>query len=105
MEKEREMFSLIELWEQSKESQSSFCASHGVSLAKFGYWRNKWLVSRASSEEDHPSPFIPIVATPKPGAASVAPSSGYEIIYSNGVRLRLPGLDLSVLPQLLSLDV
>mgnify|MGYP001793757952 CR=1 FL=1 len=105
MEKERAMFSLIELWEQSKESQSNFCANHGVSLSKFGYWRNKWLASRASSEEAQSSSFIPILAEQSQHSPSVDPASGYEIIYSNGVRLRLPHLDLSVLPQLLSLDV
>jgi len=104
MDKERDMFSLIALWEQSKEPQASFCSTHGVSLSKFGYWRSKWLAFQSSSEVDKVSSFVPIVAN-KAKTSGLEDSLGYEIIYSNGVRLRLPSLDLSVLPQLLSLDV
>ncbi|WP_299455448.1 hypothetical protein [uncultured Microscilla sp.] len=37
MNKEKKMFGLIELWEQSGQTQPVFCAAQGVSLASFGY--------------------------------------------------------------------
>lgn len=104
MKKEREMFSLIELWEESNEPQAAFCATHGVSLSKFGYWRSKWLDCQTDGATASKNAFIPILAEQKKAQPAVE-SSCYEIIYSNGVCLRLPGLDLSLLPQLLSLDV
>lgn len=98
------MFRLIELWEQSGQRQSDFCTSQGISLASFGYWRTKWLASSQSeavSEVSAPL-FIPV---PKQDEAPSPPVPTYEIIYLNGVRLSLPTLDLSILAQLLTLDV
>ena len=37
MDTEREMFNLIEAWEKSGQKQPYFCATHGVSLSRFGY--------------------------------------------------------------------
>lgn len=99
MNKERKMFSLIKAWEQSGQSQADFCAAEGVSLASFGYWRTKWLALQSSGEKESESLFIPIKKEVSPVMSS------YEIIYPNGVRLCLPVLDLSLLPQLLSLHV
>lgn len=107
MDKQKQMFRLIELWEQSGQRQSDFCTSQGISLASFGYWRTKWLASgqsEAVSEVRAPL-FIPV---PKQDITMEAPSPTvptYEIIYPNGVRLSLPTLDLSILVQLLTLDV
>jgi len=108
MEKEREMFALIESWEES--GQPDFCVQHNITLSKFGYWRSKWLALQSSSSSDSSS-FIEIEAPPtskKKKKTTVSRSSedqGYEIIYPNGVRLCLPKLDLSVLPHLLGLNV
>lgn len=95
------MFRLIELWEQSGQRQSDFCTSQGISLASFGYWRTKWL---ASSQSEAVSEVSAPLFIPLPKQDITAPSP-YEIIYPNGVRLSLPSLDLSILAQLLKLDV
>lgn len=103
MNKERKMFSLIKAWEQSGQSQAEFCVAEGVSLASFGYWRTKWLALQSSGEKESVPLFIPIKKEVSQVTGSVG--SSYEIIYPNGVRLCLPVLDLSLLPQLLSLHV
>lgn len=110
MDKERKMFALIETWEKSGQSQSAFCTAHSISLSKFGYWRSKWLAINSSSEDASSPTFIPINPIEIPAADSITNVHStsehfYEIIYPNGVQLRLPSLDLSVLAQLLNLNV
>lgn len=111
MDKQKKMFRLIELWEKSGQSQPDFCSTHGVTVASFGYWRTKWLALQIPIAQPKPSSFIPVEKpiaseqSPSLLSDSVEESRGYEIIYPNGVRFRLPFLDLSVLPRLLSLNV
>ena len=111
MDKEREMFALIEAWEKSGQKQPDFCAVHGINLSRFGYWRTKWLALHPPSEkETPPAPsFIPIkkATTQKtePQPEAEKPADGCELIYPNGVRLRLPSLDLSILKQLIDYHV
>lgn len=110
MDKEAQMFALIEAWEQSTQAQPDFCAQHNITLSKFGYWRSKWLALQSSTSPESTS-FIEIETPPnskqKKKATISKPSDtqGYEIVYPNGVRLCLPELDLSVLPHLLGLNV
>ena len=110
MEKERQMFALVEAWEKSGQPQPDFCAQHHISLSKFGYWRSKWLALQSSSSAEPPS-FIEIEGPPSSQTkknvrvSTPAEVQGYEIIYPNGVRLCLPELDLSVLPHLLGFNV
>jgi len=110
MDKEREMFALVEAWEQSGQPQPAFCTQHNITLSKFGYWRSKWLAFQSSSYSDSSS-FIeietPSISKKKKQVpvSKLSEDQGYEIIYPNGVRLRLPELDLSVLPHLLGLHV
>ncbi|EAY29863.1 IS66 family insertion sequence element accessory protein TnpA [Microscilla marina] len=84
-------------------NSTCFCADQGVSLASFGYWRTKWLALHKSEEVQSPV-FAPI-EKPTPKSVDIKAAQVYEIVYSNGVRLCLPSLDLSILPQLLKLDV
>ena len=108
MDKQTKMFRIIDLWEKSGQSQPDFCASHGVTVASFGYWRTKWLALHPPPIAEVPA-FIPIKKAipektePQPEAEKRA--GGYEIIYPNGVRLRLPSLDLPILKQLIDLHV
>lgn len=109
MTQEQEMFRLIAAWEKSGQKQPDFCAAHGIHLGKFGYWRTKWLALHPPSE-NKTSSFIPIekAAPPKEKQADLqgeGTSKSYEIIYPNGVCLRLPSLDLSILKQLINCHV
>jgi len=107
MNQEQEMFALIEAWEKSGQKQANFCVAHGINLGKFGYWRTKWLALHPPTESESGSSFIPIEkATPpkkkQSNLNSVETSESYEIIYPNGVRLRLPSLDFPILKELIN---
>lgn len=110
MDKKQQMFSLIAAWEKSGQNQVDFCAAHGVSVSKFGYWRTKWLASGVALPPEPGSSFIPIEKATPPKAKQShqkdeETSENYEIIYPNGVCLRLPSLDLPLLKQLINCHV
>ena len=91
MDKQKQMFRLIELWDQSGHPQADFCAQHNITLSKFGYWRSKWLSFQSSSSSESSS-FIEIEAPPTSKKEKKAPVSqpsegqGYEIIYRSEER-------------------
>ncbi len=75
--KKEDMFDLIRQREESNEDRISFCKTHRLSLATFSYWRTKYRKSlRATSQG-----FVEL----KPASCSML-----EIIYPNGVIIRLP---------------
>ncbi len=43
MELEEKMFALMDRYLESGLSQRAFCAQEGITLAKFGYWRRRWM--------------------------------------------------------------
>ena len=75
---EEEMFSLIRQWEEGDDNRATFCQEHDLTLATFSYWRTKYLKSQKSN-------------TPK-GFIELKPISRLpvEIVYPNGVIIRLP---------------
>lgn len=73
----QEMYPLIEQWESSGASQEDFCNSHDITLSTFTYWRGKY---RKSSQVEESS-FIEL----HPSCCS-----SLEVIYPNGVKIRLP---------------
>lgn len=73
------MFPIIEEWESTDESREIFCKRHDVPISTFSYWRTRYAKSRHA---DQSPKFVKL--TPEP------PSSDLEIIYPNGVKIRLP---------------
>ena len=72
------------------------------------HWRTKWLALNPPLEnEAQPAPsFIPIKKeVVEPELKATEPDKVYEVVYPNGVSLRLPSLDLSILKQLIDLHV
>ncbi len=91
MNQSEEMFKLVRQWRKSGLSQSEFCKSHGITVAKFGYWVGKEkLVEKATG-------FVRIVAKRSPM------DNAYEVIYPNGVQVNYQGSDLTVLSVLIRL--
>ncbi len=90
--KEEEMFSLIGQWEESDEDRATFCKKRGLTVATFSYWRTKYLKSQKSNT---PQGFVEL----KPLSRMPV-----EIVYPNGVIIRLPSSssasDLKALIQL-----
>ena len=90
-----EMFTLIESCSESGLSNKAFCVQQGLSQANFYYWKKKYHESQVKQEDK----FIP-VELPQ----SIHFINEIEIIYPNGVRLKLPqGQDLSVIRSFIGL--
>ena len=72
-----EMFPIIEEWENCNESRETFCQRHNLPLSTFSYWRTKYAQGRSTTSE--------------PGFVKLRPElhDSLEVIYPNGVRVRL----------------
>ncbi|MEC4029175.1 IS66 family insertion sequence element accessory protein TnpA, partial [Myroides odoratimimus] len=75
-------------------TQSKYCESVGIKLATFSYWVVKF---KSETEQEGSSNFIAI------GETSKTDSKEYEIVYPNGVKLRLETKDLGELYSLVNL--
>ena len=85
------MFALCREWEASGKKREDFCREHGISLARFGYWRTQYLTAEKISGDD----FVTLTA---------GFSSKMEIQYPNGVMLKVPkNISLSDLKALICL--
>jgi len=98
-------------------SVKDFCENECILQSKFYYWKKKLLEQNQHSEQ--PSDFVPIVFSgsapqlsakkkvqQKPNPEHLAPASSdvFEIIYPNGVKLRIPvGVDINQLRSLILL--
>ena len=103
-------------WSESKLSIKEFCSRNGLKEATFYYWKKK-VTERNNISIGR---FIPIQANPQispghntssvpssdKGIESKTPDSDYcEIVYSNGVTLKVRGnVSLDVLRALISLN-
>jgi len=74
---EAEMFPLISEWEESKATQAAFCELHNITMSTFAYWRGKYLESK-----DHQPPGFKKL--------ELEWSTSLEVVYPNGVKIRLP---------------
>lgn len=94
MSKQEIMYSHVEDWQISGLTQSKYCESVGIKLATFSYWVVKF---KSETERECSSNFIAIGKTPK------TEGKEYEIVYPNGVKLRVETKDLSELYSLVNL--
>jgi transposase-like protein len=87
--RQEEMLSLIEQWQESGKSQQLFCQEHDLTYTTFYYWLRRY---RRQVEESN---FLPI---------EISSGAHIEIRYPGGVILQLPAATkLATLKQLLSL--
>lgn len=78
---ESEMFPIIEEWESSPESMGQFCERHQIPKSTFSYWRTRYSKNNQKSRVNR-AEFLEV----RMDHVSV----DLEIIYPNGVKLRLP---------------
>lgn len=76
--KKEDMFDLMRQWDEGDCDRISFCKANGLALATFSYWRTKYRKSQGASPSRD---FVEL----KP----ISPLS-LEIVYPNGVIVRLP---------------
>ena len=86
----QEMFSLVEQWQRSGQSQRYWCDLHGLHPAKFQYWVRKFRAAHAAAPG---STFIDLL----PVAQSVAM---LELHFPSGVVVKLPATALEIVRQL-----
>ncbi len=79
----------VQKWRESTLTKKEFCQQQGIKESTFGYWI-------ARSNEKRKRGFLPLSA-PCAGAAPV------EIIYPNGIRVKVTAADLKMISQLISL--
>lgn len=94
MSKQEIMFQHVESWKQSGLTQIVYCQEQGLKPPTFSYWIHKY--HKQLPQEDT-SNFITIEKS-----ASIA-SGNYEIVYPNGVTLRINTSNLAELSTLLKL--
>ncbi len=88
------MFSTIELWKSSGESQQAFCKAQGLAYSGFHYWLKRY---RAVRFNDEHSDFIKVNLPKTDMGSPVA-----ELVMPDGRRLRLyQAVDASLLRSLL----
>lgn len=76
------MFALIEEWENSGTTQKRFCEDKKIGLSRFQYWRKRYL----SEHTEGPEGFAPLRFH-----KGDVPDHTLEVIYPNGVRLKVEG--------------
>ena len=86
------MLSQVEAWKQSGISQQLFCDKAGIKIGTFSYW-----VRVSKNQDDLAGGFIEIS---KP---TTHLKSQYEIVYPNGVTLKVQNTDLKEIFSLVNL--
>jgi len=94
MKERREyMFTLVRQWRDSGLTRKEFCAQHGTTVAKFGYWFARWKEEQSGGG----SGFIPM------GSLMTGDVPAISVVYPNGVRVEVPSADLGLLSRLIAL--
>jgi hypothetical protein len=92
MDKKDFMLSQVESWKQSGLAQQTFCDQAGIKLGTFSYW-----IRKSKKQEVESGGFITLKKTIR------SFENKFEIVYPNGVVLRLDTDDLSELSALVKL--
>lgn len=92
MSKEQEMFALINEFEDSSLSGREFCETKGLVPSTFYYWKKK----KARNESPGSGGFIAI-------SPNTVKNGSLELIYPNGIRLRLEVSQFPLVSKLLRL--
>ena len=86
----------ISAWEQSGQSQKSFCEQRELNYHRFGYWRRKFLEQSQADTVKQSNAFVPV----QPVQADTV--SGLSLALPNGVVIQgIEQHNLSVVRQLL----
>lgn len=80
----------VQKWRESGLTKKQFCQQQGIKESTFGYWITR-------SNQKWKSGFLPLNELPS------GQTSAIEIIYPNGVRIKVAARDLKSISQLISL--
>ncbi len=91
-EKAQRMFALIDQWRASGQRRDEFCRQHQIKVSTLSYW----VTRKNRADKERPGGFVRIESAGSPSSADHV-----EIIYPNGVRLRIGGVNRSVISSLI----
>ena len=94
MDIREEMALLMEEFSRSGQTQKDFSAAKGMGLHKFNYWFRK-----LKRERETPAGFARVDM----GAAHAGPNAQAELVFPNGIRLRVDAANVSLLSRLIRL--
>jgi hypothetical protein len=110
----KEFESIYSRYQSSGLRVKDFCGNECISLSRFFYWQKK--LKQDHKELERPSGFVPLVLNSTGSPANYPPDYSHlsdspaingsicEVIYPNGVRLRLPpGRDIREIERLIHL--
>jgi hypothetical protein len=78
------MAALVRAWEIGSESRHAFARRHGLTVARFDYWKRR---VRQAAPAEAPVSFVPVQVVsdaPRPVAGAI------EVVLVSGERLTLP---------------
>jgi hypothetical protein len=78
------MFSLIEVWKASGQTQKTFCQEKDLAMSKFQYWYRKYQQSNPVTEGGS---FMAVTVRSKAAAAKPVKPGSMEILWPDGRRL------------------
>jgi hypothetical protein len=81
LNKEKEMFKIINEYLQSDKSQIEFCKRKGINYRTFQYWHKKY----RKQQDGVLGNFVPVISVPK-----IEEYTPFRINYPNGVNIELP---------------
>lgn len=79
----------IQKWRESGLRKKEYCQQQGITISTFTYWITR--INQSSGKG-----FVPLLPAPRPETSCI------EVIYPNGVRLKVPASDLKTISQLIS---
>ncbi len=95
MEQQEKMLTLVEDFHRSGKSQKEFCLEQGINTSTFSYW-----IKKKRMNENPQEAFLKIET--KTSLTSFS-ADQVEIIYPNGVKLRITQPELSLISALIRL--
>lgn len=85
MDRKEKMATLVEQWQASGLPKKDFCEHHGISIAKFDYWRRK--KNELPLANQHTAPFLEITQELMP--EKFQRKALVELSFPNGLCLKI----------------
>ncbi len=98
------MYSHLEAFKVSKQSQKIYCRQKGLALSTFQYWAKKYREEFSIAEAMDETPgFIPVHVQPDPEPDQVHVPGQLHFLFPNGIQVMCPeSVDPVVLRTLLN---
>ena len=93
------MFSHVEAFKRSKQSQKIYCEQQHIALSTFQYWAKKYREEFSEDKASDETPgFIPVQVQPDPESDQMHVPGQLHFLFPNGIQVMCPE---SVNPEVL----